>query len=83
MKKNIFKTLSYLGEWVDYNLLEKGIYITSKPHIFDEKATIESLIQQGKMMKDMTGNNFISDSYFKNLEKCKLINIEIKEVNND
>lgn len=81
MKTEQFVALSYLGNWVDYTLLEKGIYITSKPHIFEEKTTIQMLINQGKMMKDMVGNSFISDSYFENLEKCELVKIKIVEWN--
>lgn len=81
MKKNTFKTLSYLGEWVDMNLLEKGIYVSSKPFIFEESTTIESLIEQAKWCKDMAGNLFLPDSYFENLEKCQLVKINITEIN--
>jgi hypothetical protein len=75
-----FKTLTYLNQFVDTNLLNKGIYISEKPTIYPIDTTIESLVKSGKMMKDMAGNNFISDSYFENLNQCKLTEIEINFV---
>jgi hypothetical protein len=75
-----FKTLTYLGQFVDTNLLERGIYNSEKPSIYSIDTTIDSLVDMGKMMKDMAGNSFISDSYFENLKKCELSEIEIKFV---
>ena len=75
-----FKTLTYLGQFVDTNLLERGIYISEKPSIYSLDTTIDSLVNMGKMMKDMAGNSFISDSYFENLKKCELSEIEINFV---
>ena len=66
------KVLTHLGQFIDANLLEKGIYSTSKPFIYNNSESIETLVKQGELMKDMTGNNFISEKYFENLKKCEL-----------
>jgi len=63
--------------YVDVNLLEKGIYTTNKPYLYNCPETIESLIERGKMMKDMTGANFISERYFENLSQCKLVDVQV------
>jgi hypothetical protein len=36
-----FLALMHCGQYVDANLLEKGIYTTSKPFIYDKKTTKE------------------------------------------
>lgn len=76
-----FKTLTYLGQFVDTNLLEKGIYIKDKPSIYSIDTTIESLVEMGKRMKDMNGIQFISDRYFENLKQCELSEIEVTLIN--
>jgi hypothetical protein len=79
MKNNtLFKTLTYLDNYVDTNLLEKGIYTATKPTIYDNNTTLEMLIEQAQQVKDMLGNTMIiSDSYINNLKQCQLKNIEI------
>ena len=66
------KVLTHLGQFIDANLLEKGLYSTSKPTIYNSNDTIDGLIERGERMKDMVGNSFISESYFENLAKCEL-----------
>jgi len=39
-----FKILSYAGKYVDVNSLNKGIYATDKPFLYNYSETIESLI---------------------------------------
>jgi hypothetical protein len=79
MKETKFKTLMHCGEYVDANLLEKGIYTSNKPYIYSQNETIENLIEKGKQMIDITGNCFISDNYFQNLNECKLVDVLITE----
>jgi hypothetical protein len=59
--------------YVDANLLQKGIYTCDKPFIYSKDETIESMIERGKQMKDMTGVSFIGDKYFDSLQQCELV----------
>lgn len=70
-----FKVLTHLGQYVDANLLTKGIYSASKPFIYPIDTTIELLIAMGQQMKDLAGNNFINEKYFECLNQCELIPI--------
>jgi hypothetical protein len=80
MKETEFKILMHIGDYVDVNLLNKGIYSCSKPFIYSKDETIENLISKGRMMKDMTGSCFISETYFENLKQCQLVLVRIVEV---
>jgi len=73
-----FKALMFLDQYVDANLLEKGIYTCSRPFLYSKEETIEDLISRGKRMKDMGGNCFISDKYFEYLKVCELVSIRIE-----
>lgn len=73
-----FKVLMHCGYYVDANMLHEGIYITNKPFIYSKDETIESMIDRGRLMKDMTGANFISEKYFENLKECELVDVELK-----
>ena len=73
----MFRVLMHTGQYVDSNLLEKGIYSTSRPTLYSKDTTIEGLEQQGRMMKDMTGELFISEKYFENLRLCKLVDVSL------
>ena len=79
MKETMFRVLMHTGQYVDSNLLEKGIYSTSRPTLYGKDATIEGLQQQGRVMKDITGELFISEKYFENLRQCKLVNVSLIE----
>jgi len=79
-KETEFSVLMYCGQYVDVNLLEKGIYVSNKPFLYEKKATIDHLKYQASMMIDMLGKTFISESYIKNLEKCELVRVSIKEI---
>lgn len=70
MKETEFKALMYCGQYVDANLLDNGVYVCSKPFIYSKDETIETMIERGRMMKDMTGVSFISEKYFDNLKQC-------------
>jgi len=80
MNETKFKTLMHYQQYVDANLLEKGIYICYKPYIYSKDETIEIMIEQGRKMKNMLGASFIPEKYFENLKQCMLVEIEIKEV---
>lgn len=80
MKEKEFKALMHCGEYVDNNLLEKGIYTCSRPFIYSKDETIDSMIETARLVKDMSGVNFISERYFDNLKKCQLVTILITEV---
>lgn len=79
-KETEFKALMHCGQYVDANLLEKGIYTCSKPFIYTKDETIETMVERGRMMKDMTEVSFISDKYFDSLKQCQLVPILITEV---
>ena len=73
----MFRVLMHTGQYVDSNLLEKGIYSTSRPTLYSKDATIEGLEQQGRIVKDMAGELFISEKYFENLRLCKLVDVSL------
>lgn len=75
MNETKFKILMYCGYFINPNLLENGIYMSERPNLYDKHETIESLIERGKMMKDINGINFISEAYFENLKKCQLVEV--------
>lgn len=77
MLETTFNTVIHSGVYVDMNLLNKGIYASDKPFIYDRTTTIDSLIERGKLMIDMGGNNFISEEYFNNLKLCKVVPVSI------
>jgi hypothetical protein len=79
-KETKFKTLSHCGMYVDANLLEKGIYSCSKPYLYKMDETIETIIERGRMMKDMTGASFITERYFDNLKQCQMVELLITEL---
>ena len=61
--------------YVDATLLQKGVYTCDKPFIYSKDETIESMIERGKQMKDITGASFITDKYFESLQQCELVKI--------
>lgn len=63
--------LMYNGIFVDTKYLGSGIYEREMPCIYKEGTTIESLIEQGRKLKEIHGD-FPSDSYFENLKMCSL-----------
>jgi hypothetical protein len=75
-----FLALMHCGQFVDANLLEKGIYTCSKPFIYDKTTTIDGLKHQASLMIDMLGQKFVSDKYLSNLEQCQLVPINISVV---
>ena len=76
-----YKTLTHLGQYVDANLLTKGIYTASQPYIYPIDTSIDLLITMGLQMKDMAGNSFINEKYFESLKQCQLTPIFISQVN--
>lgn len=78
MRETKFLALMYLDNYVNVLLLNNGIYTCSKPTIYELGTTIKSLVDQAKSITDLVENKFVSDEYIKNLEKCKLVEIEVK-----
>ena len=77
MRETMFKVLMRAGEYVDTNRLVKGVYASNKPTLYDKETTIEGLEQQGRMVKDMAGEQFISETYFENLKLCELVDVSL------
>lgn len=77
MKEIEFKVLMHCGQYVDANLLENGIYSCPIPFIYSKDTTIETMIEDGRMMKDMTGASFITERYFDSLKHCQLVSVLI------
>lgn len=77
MNETHFKTLMYLGTYVDTNMLQSGIYQCIIPRLYSKDTTIEFLEQQGRMLKDMSGNCIINETYFENLKQCELVDINV------
>lgn len=81
MKETQFKALMHCGKYVDANLLNEGIYTTSRPYIYSKDDTIELMIKLGRTLEATIGGNFLSETYFDNLKQCQLAPIVITEVN--
>lgn len=81
MRDEEFKILTFNGEYVDANLLEKGIYVCSKPFIYSKDETIENMAERARTVKDIAGLSFISEKYFDNLKQCKLEEIYLIKKN--
>lgn len=75
-----FLILTYAGDFIDLNLLEKGLYNTAEPRLYTQGTTIDGLIESGKQVTDMVGGYFLNDSYFDNLKKCSLTLVELSVV---
>lgn len=72
-----FFVLTYAGQFMDVNMLQQGLYATDVPELYSKDTTIELMIQQGRTITDITGNQFISETYFENLSKCKLTEVQL------
>lgn len=72
-----FKVLVHFGMYVDVNLLDKGIYTTDKPYLYDKNKTIRSMIQDAEDIQQKMGSWHISEKYFESLEQCKLVDVQI------
>ena len=73
--KKIFKVLVAVNQYVDESLLQKGLYMTSKPMLHDVSETIETM---KKRMDDY--EKFISDfdesKEKETLDNCELVIVE-------
>lgn len=77
MNQRKFKTLMLYGEFIDPNLLEKGIYYSNKPFLYSESQTIENIIQETRDVIKATGMTAFTENYFDNLKQCILVDVEI------
>jgi hypothetical protein len=74
MKK--YKVLLHGTQFVNENLLGKGIYTTIRPTLFEETDTIESLILKYENMRYMT--KYELHCTVENLKKCRLVNVNLE-----
>lgn len=77
MNETNFKILMHCGHYVDINLLEKGIYTTSKPYLFDKNETIEKMVKTAEDIQDKMGNWHFPEKYFESLKQCKLVDVQV------
>lgn len=78
MIKTKFKVLMHYGTYVDANMLVKGIYECTKPFIYHNDETIESMIETAEKLKDLVGSQYIvNEKYFENLKQCQLVDVEL------
>lgn len=72
-----FKILVHCGMYVDANLLEKGIYTTSKPYLYSKDETIEGMVKRAEDIHQKMGSWHISEKYFESLKQCKLVDVQV------
>jgi len=77
MIETMFRVLMHSGRYVDTNLLEKGIYITSIPMLYSKNSTIEDLERQGRINLSYLSDLSISEKYFENLRLCELVDVSL------
>ena len=66
------------GHYLDINRIVKGLYINSKPSMYYEDETIESIVQTHRDMAKYIGYNERDLEIIKrNLSECRLQDIEI------
>lgn len=78
MRATKFKVLTYLNHYVDEIRLYKGIYRINVPRLHPENTTIETLERDLKLMEEVMGRSKeLTLSHIKNLNKCKLVEVEL------
>ena len=77
MQPLIFKTLVHYSTIVDVSLLDKGIYSTKKPALYEDHITKEDILKTAKEIAS-TISNFDIKSFEINLEKCSLVPVKVK-----
>jgi hypothetical protein len=77
MNNNEYLTLVYCGRYIDVNLLERGIYFSKRPFIYEKGTTIDMLCDKYLEMVGSLGMVFDVDSYINNLRSCELVRIGI------
>ena len=68
----------YGGIIVDGNLLQKGIYMTMLPTLYNEDETIEGLVENAEYIMPLAPTVF-NEAYIENLKQCKLVDVVIKQ----
>lgn len=71
------KVLMFGHVIVDPIMLPEGIYATKELRIYLPETTIEHLLETGKSFRDKTQTRWLLDSYFDNLSKCELIDVDV------
>jgi hypothetical protein len=77
-----FKALTYCGQFVDENLLYKGIYTSSVPFLRSEDTKLEDLTISYVDYIKIHGTSDGLTNYIENLSKCELTNVvcEISDI---
>jgi hypothetical protein len=70
------KVLMFGNDFVDPNLLHRGIYTCAKPFIYDADITMENHIQSVKELEHIAPE-CINSNYYENLQRCSFIDAEI------
>lgn len=73
--KKIFKILVAVNQYVDESLLQKGLYMTSRPILHDVSETIETM---KKRMDDYENSisGFDASKAKETLDNCELVIVE-------
>lgn len=70
----IYKTLKYLDQYVDFYLLYKGIYGAPIPQLFHSNTTMDNLKERINELNPLWGGK---NDAIKNLEQCELAEVII------
>lgn len=75
--QTIFKTLMYGNEYIEVNLLDRGLYSSTRPYILHREITIDRLIE---LAEDKDVIMRLPQEYIDNLKKCELVTIQINVI---
>lgn len=78
---NKFKILTYCGQFMDVDMLEKGLYATTTPKLFDYDKTIEIIINEWQNLSERFGLDFTR--CIENIKKCELTSYELVELDSN
>lgn len=69
----------HCGMYVNPDLLNMGIYPTSKPFLYDTDKTIESLIQESRELQKHFDycNTYFNEKYYDSLKQCELVDVTL------
>jgi len=72
-----YSALQYAGNFIDENMLFKGLYFTNTPALYDASDTLEDLIKRHSELigRYMPGSPV--DVYVENLKQCKLVKVRV------
>jgi hypothetical protein len=71
-----YKVLMFGTQFVNEDLLYNGIYATTRPTLFEETDTIDSLTLKYENMRFITKREL--DYIIPNLQKCRLVDVNLE-----